>query len=49
MKDRCRLEFILVAAAAFLAGLLLGQAGAVHPHGHSRIEWPAPHPRSLEP
>jgi hypothetical protein len=41
---------VLVALAAFLAGVAAGQLGAVRETGHTRIEWPSPpHPRSLEP
>jgi hypothetical protein len=43
--------FVLVALAAFLVGMALGQLGAVRGPGSSRVEWPStpPHPRSLKP
>jgi hypothetical protein len=41
----------LVALAAFLLGMALGQLGAVRDLGRSRVSWPAPvpHPRALPP
>ena len=45
-------SYVLVALAAFLVGMALGQLGAVREPGRSRIDWPAPtapHPRSLQP
>jgi hypothetical protein len=42
----------LVALAAFLAGLAVGQLGAVREPGRSRADWPKPeppHPRTLSP
>ncbi len=44
--------YLLVALAAFVAGLAMGQLGSVRGQGHSRIDWPAPsvpHPRTLTP
>jgi len=44
--------YVLVALAAFLVGLALGQLGAVRAPGPSRAAWPSPtpaHPRSLNP
>jgi len=46
--------YALVALAGLLAGMALGQLGAVREPGRSRVEWPAPtppppHPRSLQP
>jgi hypothetical protein len=44
--------YLLVALASFLAGMAMGQLGAMHEAGRSRIDWPAPavpHPRSLQP
>ena len=44
--------YLLVALAAFIAGLALGQLSATRGVGGSRIHWPAPsvpHPRSLQP
>jgi len=42
---------VLVALASFVAGLALGQIGAVRDPGRSRASWPAPppHPRTLTP
>lgn len=42
----------LIALAAFLAGLAVGQLGAVREPGRSRAGWPSPeppHPRTLSP
>jgi hypothetical protein len=51
--ERSRLwAYLLVAVAAFLVGMAMGQLGAMRVAGHSRIEWPAqavPHPRSIQP
>jgi hypothetical protein len=44
--------YLLVAVAAFLAGMAMGQVGSLRGSGRSRIEWPAPsvpHPRTLPP
>jgi hypothetical protein len=44
--------YVLVALAAFVIGIALGQLGAVREPGASRVDWPAPttpHPRSLQP
>jgi hypothetical protein len=43
--------YVLVALAAFLIGMALGQLGANRGPGHSRIDWPSPvaRPRSLQP
>lgn len=43
--------YVLVAVASFLAGMALGQLGAVRDAGRSRVDWPAPppHPRSIQP
>ena len=43
--------FVLVALVSFIAGVALGQLGAVRGPGHSRAEWPAPpaRPRSIQP
>lgn len=50
-EDRLRTAaYILVATAAFVAGILFGNLGAV-PGSGSRGEWPKPavaHPRSLD-
>jgi hypothetical protein len=43
--------YVLVALAAFIAGLILGGAGNPPPHG-SRIDWPKPsetRPRQILP
>jgi len=43
---------VLVALAAFLAGLAVGHLGADRGPGRSRVEWPGakpPRPRSLGP
>jgi hypothetical protein len=47
--ERTRLcAYVVVALAAFLAGVALGQLGVSRKSAPSRIEWPqAPHPRSL--
>jgi hypothetical protein len=45
-------RYLLVALAAFFAGMALGQLAATRGIGGSRIHWPAPavpHPRSLQP
>ena len=40
-SDRARLwAYVLVAVAALLAGLILGQLGREPPSGGSRIDWP---------
>jgi hypothetical protein len=44
--------FLLVALAAFIVGMAMGQLSATRGVGGSRIPWPAqavPHPRSLQP
>jgi hypothetical protein len=44
--------YVLVALAAFILGMALGQLGAVRSPGPSRVDWPGPvvpHPRSLQP
>jgi hypothetical protein len=38
------LPYLLVALAAFLVGIALGQLGAVRNSGPSRIEWPSTPP-----
>jgi hypothetical protein len=51
-KGTCSWGYAIVALAAFLIGMALGQLGAVREAGPSRIPWPAPtvaHPRSLQP
>lgn len=50
--ERRRLwAYAIVALAGILAGMALGQLGAIREPGHSRIPWPdppvTPHPRSL--
>ena len=51
--DRPRFwAYAFVALAGLLAGLALGQLGAVREPGRSRVDWPAqtvPHPRSIQP
>jgi hypothetical protein len=50
--DRFRFwAYLLVALAGLLAGMALGQLGAVRTAGQPRINWPSPpppHPRSLD-
>lgn len=44
--------YLLVAILGLLAGMALGQLGAVRDPGRSRVGWPSPtpaHPRSLQP
>jgi|HubBroStandDraft_1064217.scaffolds.fasta_scaffold77265_3 hypothetical protein len=44
--------YLLVALAGFIAGMALGQLGAMREAGRSRIEWPSTtvaHPRTLQP
>jgi hypothetical protein len=44
--------YLLVAVAGFIAGMALGQLGAMREPGRSRVEWPSPavpHPRTLQP
>ena len=52
-EERSRVwAYLLVAIAGFIAGMALGQLGAMRESGRSRIEWPAPalpHPRTLQP
>jgi hypothetical protein len=51
-KPSRRWAFTLVALAAFIAGMALGQLGAVRDVGRSRIAWPdtpQPQSRSLQP
>jgi hypothetical protein len=48
----CSWTYALVALAAFILGMALGQLGAVRGTAPSRIAWPdatPPHPRSLQP
>jgi hypothetical protein len=42
---------LLIALAAFLAGMALGKLEMGRTPGHSRIDWPSTpaHPRSLQP
>jgi len=51
--DRHRFwAYLIVALAGLLAGMALGQLGAVRDLGRPRIDWPAPaipHPRSIQP
>jgi hypothetical protein len=45
-------SYAIVAIAAFLVGMALGQLGAVRGAGSSRVAWPSPavaHPRTLQP
>ena len=47
--DRARLTaYVLVAVAAFLAGLIIGVATGSGTGG-SRADWPPPNPRALSP
>jgi hypothetical protein len=51
-RHSCSWTYALVALAAFIMGMALGQLGAVRDMGRSRIAWPEatpPHPRSLQP
>jgi hypothetical protein len=44
--------YALVALAALIVGMAIGQLGATRDTGHSRIVWPEttpPHPRTLQP
>ncbi len=46
-EDRGRspaVVYLLIALAAFLAGMAFGQLGAPRPGARSRIDWPAGHP-----
>ena len=45
-------SYLLVALAAFIIGMALGQLASTRGVGGSRVPWPAPavpHPRSLQP
>ncbi len=52
MDDQHKLGYVLVAFAAFIAGLVLSHLSDERAAGGSRIQWPAPtvpHPRTLPP
>jgi hypothetical protein len=52
LDDHHQLGYVLVAMAAFIAGLVLSHLSAERHEGASRIQWPAPvvpHPRTLPP